>query len=118
LPAGRPDQNEAFTTAGVPLFVHFNESLAVRLPTDGTLRAGPGDDGVKLGWIRLKDGALTVSAQRLDASGTPRVDMADNYGNSGLQVTGIRFRQSGCYSVTGNVAGQAPLKFVTRVEVR
>ena len=118
LSARRPDQNEQFTGAGIPLFVHFNETLAVRLPTDGTFLVGPGDDGVKLGWIRLKDGPLTVSAQRLDVPGTVRVDMADNDGNSGLQVTGIRFHATGCYSVTGSVAGGAPLTFVTRVAVR
>jgi hypothetical protein len=118
LPATRADQNEAFTAAGRPLFVHFNESLAVRLPVDGTFLVGPGDDGVKLGWIRLKDGPLTVSAKRLDVPGVVQVDMADNYGNSGLQVTGIRFRAAGCYSVTGSVAGGAPLTFVTRVIAR
>ena len=53
--------------------------------------------------------------QRLDAPGTVEVDLADNYGTSGLQVTGIRFHFTGCYSVTGSVAGAAPLTFVTRV---
>ena len=104
--------------SGVPLFVHFNEALAVRLPTDGTLVIGPGDNGVKYGWLRLKDGPLAVSAQRLDAPGTVQVDLADNYGNSGLQVTGIRFRAPGCYSVTGSVGGRAPLTFITRVAER
>ena len=92
--------------------------LAVRLPQDGTLLIGPGGDGVKLGWIRLKDGPLTVSAQRLDVPGTVRVDMADNYGNSGLQISGIRFLAAGCYSVTGSVGGAAPLSFVARVVTR
>ena len=118
LPATRADQNEAFTATGIPLFVHFNESLAVRLPMNGTLLVGPDGEGVKLGWIRLKDGPLAVSAQRLDVPGTVRVDMADNYGNSGLQITGIRFPAAGCYSVTGSVAGGAPLTFVTRVAAR
>ena len=118
LPATRADQNETFTRTGVPLFVHFNDTLAVRLPMDGTLLVGPSDDGVKLGWIRLKDGPLAVTAQRLDAAGTVHVDLADNYGNSGLQVTGIRFHFTGCYSVTGSVAGVAPLTFVTRVVIQ
>ena len=118
LPATRADQNEAFTATGVPLFVHFNDSLAVRLPMNGTLLIGPGGDGVKLGWIRLKDGPLAVSAQRLDVPGAVRVDIADNYGTSGLQVTGIRFLAAGCYSVTGSVAGGAPLTFVARVAAR
>jgi hypothetical protein len=118
LPVTRSDQNEAFTTTGVPLFVHFNDTLAIRLPMDGTLFVGPSDDGVKLGWIRLKDGPLAVSAQRLDAPGTVKVDLADNYGNSGLQITGIRFHFTGCYSVTGSVAGAAPLTFVTRVVIQ
>jgi hypothetical protein len=117
LPAARTDQNETFTRTGVPLFVHFNDTLAVRLPMDGTFLVGPSDDGVKLGWIRLKDGPLAVSAQRLDEPGTVKVDMADNYGNSGLQVTGIRFHHSGCYSVTDSVAGAAPLTFVARVVI-
>ena len=98
--------------------MHFNDSLAVHLPMNGTLLIGPGGDGVKLGWIRLKDGPLSVSAQRLDVPGTVRVDMADNYGTSGLQVTGIRFLAAGCYSVTGSVAGGAPLTFVARVAAR
>ena len=114
----RADHNDEFTTAGVPLFVHFNDSLAIRLPADGRLLVGPADDGVKLGWIPLKDGPLAVSAQRLDAPGTVKVDLADNYGNSGLQVTGIRFHFTGCYSVTGTVAGAAPLTFVTRVVIQ
>ena len=118
LPASRDDGNDFFARSGVALFVHFNETLAVRLPDDGTLLVGPGGDGVKLGWIRLKDGPLTVSAKRLDVPGIVRVDMADNYGNSGLQITGIRFPGAGCYSVTGAVAGGAPLTFVTRVAAR
>ena len=118
LPATRGDQNEEFTRTGVPLFVHFNDTLAVRLPMDGTLLVGSSDDGVKLGWIRLRTGALAVSAQRLDAPGTVKVDLADNYGDSGLQVTGIRFHFTGCYSVTGSVAGAAPLTFVTRVVIQ
>ena len=69
-------------------------------------------------WIRLKPGALAVSAQRLDAAGTVPVDLADNYGNSGLQVTWIRFHFTGCYLVTGSVAGAAPLTFVTRVVIQ
>ncbi len=98
--------------------MHFNESLAVRLPMNGTLLVGPDGEGVKLGWIRLKDGPLAVSAQRLDVPGIVRVDMADNYGNSGLQITGIRFPAAGCYSVTGSVAGGTPLTFITRVAAR
>ncbi len=100
------------------MFVHFNDSLAVRLPMDGTLLVGPGGDRVKLGWLRLKDGPLVVFAQRLDVPGIVRVDMADNYGNSGLQITGIRFPAAGCYSVTGSVAGGAPLTFVGLVAAR
>lgn len=118
LPVTRTDQNEAFTRSGVPLFMHFNDSLAVRLPTDGTFVIGPGEDGVKLGWIRLKDGPLTASAQRLDVPETVRVDIADNYGPSGLQITGVRFRAAGCYSVTASVAGGTPLTFVARVALR
>jgi hypothetical protein len=73
---------------------------------------------VKLGWIRLKDGPLAVSAQRLDVAGSVGVDIADTYGNSGLQVSGIRFPAAGCSSVSGSVAGGAPLTFVTRVAAR
>src|SRR5438552_8899246 len=80
LPVTRADNNGSFVRAGVPLFVHYNETLAVRLPQDGTMLIGPGGDGEKLGWIRLTNGPLAVSAQRLDAPGTVRVDMADNYG--------------------------------------
>lgn len=115
LPATRADQNEAFVATGTPLFVHSNDALAVRLPLDGRFQISGGDDGVKLGWIRLKDGALTATAKRLDVPGPVRVDLADNYGLSGLQVTGIRFREPGCYEVTGAVAGNAPLTFVARV---
>lgn len=118
LPVARSDQNESVVQNGTPLFVHFNETLAVRLPLDGTMLIGRGGDGVKLGWIRLKDGALTVTARRLDVPGAVQVDMADNYGNSGLQVTGIRFLAAGCYEVTGSVAGGSPLTFVTRAAAR
>ena len=118
LPLTRPDQNESVTQNGTPLFVHFNETLAVRLPLDGTMLIGRANDGVKLGWIRLKDGALVVTARRLDVPGPVQVDMADNYGTSGLQVTGIRFPVAGCYEVTGSVAGGPRLTFVTRVAAR
>jgi len=117
LPA-RGDQNESVTQNGTPLFVHFNVTLAVRLPADGAMLIGRDGDGVKLGWIRLQEGALVVTARRLDVPGTVRVDMADNYGTSGLQVTGIRFQGPGCYEVTGSVAGSPPLTFVTRAVVR
>lgn len=118
LPVTRADQNESVTRDGVALFAHFNETLAVRLPADGTMLIGPGGDGAKLGWIRIRDGVLAVTAKRLDVPGTVRVDHADNYGNSGLQVTGIRFPGAGCYEVTGSVAGGPPLTFVTRVASR
>ncbi len=98
--------------------MHFNDTLAVRLPLDGTMLIGAGRDGVKLGWIRIRNGALAVTAKRLDVSEVVEVDMADNYGDSGLQVTGIRFRGPGCYEVTGSVAGGPPLTFVTRVAAR
>lgn len=73
---------------------------------------------MKLGWVRIKDGTLAVTAKRLDVPGIVRVDMADNYGNSGLQTSGIRFPGAGCYEVTGSVAGGPPLTFVTRVAPR
>ena len=116
LAVGRPDQNEAFTTG--PLFVHRNDSLAVRLPVDGRMFIDAGRDGVKLGWVRLKTGALSSTSRRLDQPGTVEVDLADNYGESGLQVTGIRFRAPGCYEVTARVANGPPLTFITRVELR
>ncbi|MEP7003698.1 MAG: hypothetical protein ABI888_04085 [Chloroflexota bacterium] len=118
LPPTRNDQNESVTRTGTPLFVHFNDTLAVRLPLDGTMLIGPDRDGVKLGWIRIKNGALAVTAKRLDVPERVEVDLADNYGDSGLQVTGIRFRAPGCYEVTGSVAGGPPLTFVTRVSSR
>ena len=118
LPDTRDDGNALFVTRGTALFVHWNETLALRLPADGTLLVGPGGDGVKLGWIRLKAGALAVTAKRLDLPGPVRVDLADNYGNSGLQITGIRFPGAGCYEVTGSVAGGPPLTFVTRIAQR
>lgn len=87
----------------------------MRLPLDGRLQTSGSDDGVKLGWIRLKDGPLTAAAKRLDVPEPVRVDVAANYGPSGLQVTGIRFREPGCYEGTAMVAGNAPLTFVARV---
>lgn len=81
-----------------------------------TMLIGAGRDGVKLGWVRIRSGALAVTAKRLDVPEIVEVDMADNY--SGLQVTGIRFRGAGCYEVSGSVAGGAALTFVTRVATR
>ena len=45
LPVTLSDQNESVTRNGTPLLVHFNETLAVRLPMDGTTASA-----IRRGW--------------------------------------------------------------------
>jgi len=96
-----------------------NDALWVELGTsDGTLAgvAEPaGTLGAKFGTYRLVEGALAVSAHRLDGpTGDTSVSVPGGYGGSGFQSMGISFASAGCWSVTETVGGHE-LVFVIRL---
>jgi hypothetical protein len=105
--------------AGPDSFLYGNDALIVLLPNDATFH--PSDPqrglrgGVKLGWWRMAHGDLVIATRRLDAtSPSLSADVPSGYGDSGFQATGINFSDSGCWQVTGTVAGKA-LTFVVNV---
>lgn len=83
-----------------------HDGLWVSLPRPG-VRAEPWPDGsfsLKIGWWRLRDGALRVSAQRVDGPGSARAEIPGGYGTRGFQPSGIAFSHLGCWRVTGALA--------------
>ena len=115
VPSGALPPLTAYTTGGE--FSYRNASLGVLLPRDGTLRVDTShsDGGAKFGWFRFRTGALTVTALRLDGPAQFRADVADGYGVSGLQITGLRFGAPGCWEVRGALATGDALDFIVRV---
>ena len=99
-------------------FEYRNGSLGVLLPNDGRLKLDTtgADGGAKFGWFRFVTGDLSVTALRLDGPAAFRADIANGYGSSGLQITGLRFSTPGCWEVRGRIGGGDPLTFVVRVD--
>jgi hypothetical protein len=58
---------------------------------------------MKIGWWRLSPGELTITAHRLDGSGTAAADVPDGYGQTGFQATGVIFSSPGCWCVTSRL---------------
>jgi hypothetical protein len=118
-PARTGPNPDVVFSAGPGSFLYGNDVLIVTLPTDGTLhpsdtsRGLPG--GVKFPWWRIAHGALVIVTQRLDAISVPLpADVPSGYGESGLQVSGLRFPSPGCWSVSGTIGGKT-LTFVVNV---
>ncbi|HET7037713.1 MAG TPA: hypothetical protein VFI42_18690, partial [Thermomicrobiaceae bacterium] len=64
--------------------------------------------GLKVMWMRLQGGALSITGTRLDGPAPPlKADIPDGYGAAGIQVSEIDFPVAGCWSVTGSI-GSAP----------
>jgi len=109
-------------SAGPDTFLYGNDALVVLLPNDGTLR--PSDPqrglagGIKFPWFRTAHGDLTIATRRLDAPTDPvPADVPTGYGDVGLQVSGLSFASTGCWQVTGTIAGKT-LAFVVNVAGR
>jgi hypothetical protein len=59
---------------------------------------------VKLGWWRLAEGRLTLSAARADGGkGTATTEVPLGYAPTGFQPTGVLFSRPGCWRVTGTL---------------
>lgn len=86
----------------------FNDALAVNLPPDGVLPALEADDGeglrIKFPWWRLVAGLLTAFSE--PAAGGTQVPalVPEGYGEGGFQPSDLRFSESGCWRVTGEIA--------------
>ena len=105
--------------AGPGNFLYGNDVLIVTLPNDGTLH--PSDvsrgfsGGVKFPWWRIAHGPLVVATQRLDRVSVPLpADVPSGYGETGFQVSGLRFPSPGCWEVSGIIDGKT-LTFVVNV---
>lgn len=117
-----PNAGLVFRADGRTTFLYGNDALVVALPVDGTLH--PNDpnvglsSGVKFGWDRLAHGNLNIATRRLDAATSPvAADVPGGYGDTGFQVSGLRFPAPGCWEVSGTVAGTT-LTFVMNVAAR
>ena len=101
---------------------HGNGRLWVELYRRGVIRPANygralpnGTIAVKFPWTRGVEGRLTITGRRLDAPAPPaRARIPKGYGRTGFQSTAVLFPTTGCWEVTGRVAG-ASLTFVTRV---
>lgn len=130
LPNGQRASDAGLGTGGN----HGNGELFVGIPGGGLFPYGPREDhysGVMLlrgflegdgsvvgrdAWWREVPGALEVEGRRLDAEAPPlEATVPDGYGETGLQMVGLRFPTPGCWEITGRV-GDASLTYVTLVE--
>ena len=109
-------------STGPDTFLYGNDALVVLLPKDGTLR--PSDPqrglagGIKFPWFRIAHGDLTIATRRVDAPTAPlSADVPSGYGDTGFQVSGLNFASTGCWQVTGTIAGKT-LTFVVNVVAR
>jgi len=97
------------TKTGPYGFWYGNDALWVILRNDGMTWGG------KFGWWRTAPGQLTIEGRRLDAPSPPlAASIPSGYGDTGFQVSGLEFPTTGCWEVTGNVAG-TELRFVVTV---
>src|SRR5689334_13222053 len=90
-----------------------NEALQALLPGGGKFVFQPGGSGfvdrdgalgIKLAWVRLIAGALSVSGRRLDgAAGPARAYISDGYGERGFQPIYLVFPTPGCWEITGRI---------------
>ncbi|MBO0813012.1 MAG: hypothetical protein J2P23_13335, partial [Microlunatus sp.] len=100
-----------------------NSALWVGVPPDGVLPAqldpdSPGDWTTKVPWWRVRHGAMTVSAVRLDGpTGNFRatVGTVAEYGEFGLDTSELVWPSLGCWQVTATVARHS-LTIVMRVQ--
>jgi hypothetical protein len=105
----------------VPPVFHGNGKLWVKLWPLGVIVATAsviqpdGSIAIKLPWWRNLNGALTITAVRLDTHAPAvKADVPAGYGNYGFQPSDVVFPTQGCWKVTGRV-GKTSLGFVVLV---
>jgi hypothetical protein len=113
-----PNPNLTFR-AGSGSFLYGNNAIIVTLPNDGAIHASDPSrglsGGVKFPWWRNARGDLVIETRRLDATTVPLpADVPTGYGDTGFQASGLNFAATGCWQVSGTVAGQT-LSFVVNV---
>lgn len=117
----KPPATASVALPPVPPVFHGNGKLWVKLWPLGVIVAQPnviqtdGAIAIKLPWWRNVNGALTVTAVRLDARAPAATsDVPAGYGRRGFQPSDVVFPTQGCWKVTGRV-GTARLAFVVLV---
>lgn len=114
---GTPDAPQTTVSSGASFTLTWygNQDLWAGLDRAyrGQWYAAPA--GIKVLWVRLAPGRLTVEGHRLDGAAPPlRADIPQGYGDAGIQASGLVFPTPGCWQVTGRVPGHA-LQFVVAV---
>ena len=94
-----------------------NDVLWVELPPGSEVVKSPSEElSEKFPWVRLVPGYLSIEGRRLDGPAPSAQGRASRgYGRIGFQASGIYFPTTGCWEITGKIAGRE-LRFV--VEAR
>jgi hypothetical protein len=72
--------------------------------------------GWKVLWERLISGQLSIEGRRLDEPAPPlRAEIAEGYGDRGIQPTYVIFPTPGCWQITAKLDSK-PLVFVVSVK--
>lgn len=94
-----------------------NPYLWTQIPPDGIYTVDR-TMSVKVPWWRAVHGSLKIHGHRLGAPmPTLKPSIPGGYGSIGFHSTGITFPRTGCWRVTGTVAGHR-LSYVVRVKRR
>jgi hypothetical protein len=107
--------------AGLKQLGFGNGELWVGLMPHGVVRATVddlnqrGEVVMKFPWDRAVRGRLHITGRRIDREAPPLRSHVPDYGLTGFQSTALTFPTVGCWEVTGRVASQTSLTFVTRV---
>ena len=107
--------------AGLEQLGFGNGELWVGLWPHGVVRATVDDVNqrgeivMKFPWDRAVRGRLHITGRRIDAEAPPLRSHVPDYGLTGFQSTAVTFPTVGCWEITGRVASQTSLTFVTSV---
>jgi hypothetical protein len=107
--------------AGLEHLGYGNGELWMALWPHGVVRATVddlnqrGEIVMKFPWDRAVRGRLHITGRRIDAEAPPLRSHVPDYGLTGFQSTAVTFPTVGCWKVTGRVASQTSLTFVTSV---
>lgn len=108
-PALIPPPSVASTRLTAAEFWYGNDALWLGLPMSGVMWSR------KVMWWRTATGQLTIEGKRLDGPAPPlSATISSGYGDTGFQASGLNFPTTGCWEVTGQVAGKE-LHFVVTV---
>jgi hypothetical protein len=93
-----------------------NDALWVELPPGSEVIKPLGEQlSEKFPWVRLVRGYLKIEGRRLDGpAGPARVAASTGYGRIGFQASGVAFPTTGCWELTGTIAG-GTLTFIVDV---